>query len=87
MAVAMLLCILWSGCAGTPRAVPVSAPLSQPDWLRLTPGTVVQTPDGPYSPTQPEVWMSERKYRELTQENRDLVEALRKAEAERHMSF
>lgn len=56
-----------------PKALPS---LYQPPVLRLPAGQPVPTKDGPYLPPADEVWHSDARYRQLEQENLNLVAAL-----------
>lgn len=50
-----------------------SSLLYQPPVLRLSKGQTVQTRDGQYVPQVDEVWHSDARFRQLEQENLDLV--------------
>jgi hypothetical protein len=78
IAVTITLLAVLTGCALVSSAPKVSpaAFLYQPRVLRLAAGQTVPTQDGQYTPTAPEVWHSDRSYRELEAQLIDTAAAL-----------
>lgn len=76
----LLPSLLLTGCASgssvDKASLPVSSALYQPPVLRIYQGQEIQTRDGIYRPQRDEVWHSDARYRQLEQENLDLVAAL-----------
>ena len=74
----MCLLVALTGCALTSSEPKVSpaASLYQPRILRLAVGQTVPTQDGQYTPTSPEIWHSDRSYRELEVQLIDTAAAL-----------
>ena len=72
-----LLAVL-TGCAlvSSAPAVSPAASIYQPRVLRLAAGQLVPTQDGMYTPQVPEIWHSDRSYRELESQLIDTAAAL-----------
>lgn len=74
----MCLLAALTGCALVSSAPKVSpaASIYQPRVLRLAAGQLVPTQDGLYTPQVPEIWHSDRSYRELESQLIDTAAAL-----------
>ena len=74
------MCLLGvlTGCSLVSSAPKVSpaASIYQPRVLRLAAGQLVPTQDGMYTPQVPEIWHSDRSYRELEAQLIDTAAAL-----------
>ena len=78
IAATIILLGVLTGCALVSSAPKVSpaASIYQPRVLRLAAGQPVPTQDGQYTPTAPEIWHSDRAYRELEAQLIDTAAAL-----------
>lgn len=62
-----ILCLssVLTSCVATPQSDAGFLNIYSPDILRLQPAIPVQTVDGIYTPQTPEVWHSDKRFREL----------------------